>query len=127
MDALAGGRLAAESLMTDTGIAKRVTGTEYDPDTQAEVETSTTLFTSKCKVQTTGSLAAIGSEVGGRTATEVRVEIHFPTSTAPLTVGDLITVTPGSGSTAAAVTYRVAAPFEGTHKTARRYVVERVV
>lgn len=127
MDILASAKTAAESLMTDSAVAKRITGTAYNPATQADEPTTSTLFTSKCKVQTTGTLGSINSEVGGRTATEVRVEVHLPASTAALTVGDLLTVNPSSGSTSAATTYRVTAPFEGTHKTARRYVVERVI
>lgn len=115
---------AAEALMVDTCSVKRPNGVAYDDASQAEVPAFTALFSSRCKVQASG-LSAAAAEVGGRTATEVRLRVDLPVSTAALRVGDVITVTPSDDSTSAAVAYVVTAPFEGTHKTARRYAVER--
>lgn len=123
------GRAAAERLMLDTGTAKRPTGEMvYDPGTQTEVEATTDLFTSPCKIQTR-QVQEKAVEVGARTATVVRVELHLPADTAPLEVDDLWTVdTPGELSTVpAGRTFRVLAPFEKGLATARRYDVEVVL
>jgi hypothetical protein len=59
----------------------------------------------------------------------VRLELHLPVGTAPLTVGDVWTMTAVDASSSATVgaTYRVTAPVDGSFLTARRYEVERVV
>lgn len=122
-------RAEAESLMLDTGTAKRPTGgTVYDPVTQTQAAATTDLFVSPCKIQAR-TLAAEVEEVGGRTATTVRLELHLPASTAPLTTGDLFAVTAVSSLSTAVVgrTYRVVAPHEKSWPTARRYDVEAVV
>lgn len=112
--------------MVDAGTAKRPTGTAYVDG--AEVTTYTTLFSSPCKIQSSG-LQAHDDEVGARTATTVSLQLHLPASTAPLAAGDVFTVTtPHSISTVPAGTaYRVTAPVEGSFRTARRYNIERTV
>lgn len=122
-------RAQAESLMTDAGAAKRPTGeTAYDPVEQADVPTYSALFSSPCKIQSR-DLQARMEEVGGRTATSVRVELHLPVSTAPLTVGDVWTMTAVMSTSTASVgrAYRVLGPVEKTYPTARRYEVEVIV
>ena len=119
-------RAQAEALMLDAGTASRPTGgMVYDPETQTEVEAADTLFSSACKIQTR-TLVSRDEEVGGRTATVVRLELHLPVDTAPLTTGDLFTVTtPHANSTVpTGRTYRVLAPHEKSLPTARRYDVE---
>ena len=122
-------RHEAEALMLDAGTAKRPTGGYvYDEDAGADVEATDDLFDSVCKIQP-HNLVARESEVGGRTSVSVRTELHLPVSTAPLTAGDLYTVTtPHALSTVAAgTTFRVLAPVGKTLATARRYEVEEVV
>jgi hypothetical protein len=113
--------------MVDAGTAKRPTGPPTYVD-GVDTYTYTDLFTSACKVQTSG-LSASDAEVGGRTSVTVRTELHLPAATAPLTVGDLFVVTtPHSlSSVPADATYRVVAPVGKTFATARRYQVEEVV
>lgn len=127
------GRRAAESLMLDAGKALRPTGSEeYDPDADggqgANVPMFDDLFESKCKVQTR-ALVAQEVEVGGRTSTSVRTELHLPADTAPLTVGDVWEITVAHPVSLAIVgqRLRVTAPTAGSLKTARRYVVEEVL
>jgi hypothetical protein len=121
------GRLAAEALMLDAGTAKRPTG---PPEYVDGVDTIPydDLFTSACKVQTSG-LSALAAEVGARTSVAVRTELHLPAATAPLTVGDLFTVTTphALSSVPTGTAYRVVAPVGKTFATARRYQVEEVV
>jgi hypothetical protein len=113
--------------MVDAGTASRPTGgTVYTAG--VDVDEYDDLFDSVCKVQTSG-LSALDAEVGGRTSVAVRTELHLPAATAPLTVGDVFTVTtPHSLSTVPADTvFRVVAPVGKTFATARRYQVEEVV
>lgn len=112
--------------MVDAGTAKRSTGTSYTGG--AEVEATTDLFTSRCKIQS-GGLQPRATEVGERTSLTVRPELHLPASTAQLTAGDLFVVTtPHALSTVpAGTTYRVTGPAGKTFATARRYEVEEVV
>ena len=113
--------------MLDAGAAKRPTGAAEYVD-GVDTFTYDALFTSACKIQTSG-LSALDAEVGGRMSVAVRTELHLPASTAPLTVGDVFVVTtPHSLSTVPAdATYRVVAPVGKTFATARRYQVEEVV
>lgn len=85
--AVMAGRAAAESQMLDTGTALRPTG-GWTVVNGVEVQATTTVFASRCKVQTR-AIQAQESQVGGRTAVEVRTELHLPADTAPLKVGDL--------------------------------------
>lgn len=125
---LASGQREAESLMLDVGTAKRPTGRAYDPEQQAEVDTFDDLFTSPCKIQAR-NVAPLEQEVGGRTATTVRLELHLPVSSAPLATGDVWTVdVPHAlSSVPVGASFRVVAPVGKTLMTARRYEVEEVV
>ena len=127
LGAIAKGRRAAEALMLDSGTAKRPTGGyAYNSTTQTETQATTTLFSSPCKIQARDALQERAVEVGGRTATAVRLELHLPADTNPLTAGDLFTITSvqAASSVPTPRTYRVLAPFEKGLATARRYAVE---
>lgn len=125
---LATARVDAEALMLDAGTARRPDGTAYDDEQQAEVTTYGDLFSSPCKLQAR-NVAALVEEVGGRTATTVRLELHLPVDTDPLTVGDVWEMTAVADLSSAVVgaRYRVSAPIAKTYLTARRYEVEEVV
>ena len=88
------GRRAAESLMLDYGEALRPTGGWTVVD-GVEVQATEMLFHSACKIQTR-QVQARESEVGGRTAVEVRMELHLPAHTEPLAVGDLFEIVAAS-------------------------------
>lgn len=123
-------RMLAESLMLDTGKALRPTGgTYYDDVTQREVEATAHLFgPAVCKVQAR-NIQPRESEVGGRTSTTVRTELHIPASSPRLEVGDLwefVTAHPLSLTTVGQ-RVRVVGPVAGTLKTAARYEVEEVL
>ena len=125
--AVLAGRAAAERLMLDQGTAKRPTGGWEYVDGE-DVLATDPLFESPCKIQTRDTQDRL-VEVGGRSATVVRVELHLPADTDPLEVGDLFTVDwPHALSTVPeGRTYRVLAPFEKGLATARRYEVEVVL
>jgi hypothetical protein len=123
-------RQQAEALMVDTGTAQRPNGTHYDPAAQADVVDYDPDFgfTSRCKINAR-NVAALDQEVGSRTATTVRLELHLPIDTPPLAAGDVWTLTVVSpiSSTTVGTAYRVTAPVDGTLRTASRYEIERVV
>ncbi|MEO6509449.1 MAG: DUF6093 family protein, partial [Nocardioides sp.] len=77
--------------MVDAGTAKRPTGgTVYSGGNESEATAD--LFSSPCKIQSR-NLVSQSAQVGERTAVSIRTELHLPVATAPLTVGDLFTVT----------------------------------
>ena len=123
-------RRQAESLMLDRGVMRRATGdTTQDPDTGSTVPVFADLFTSKAKIQTR-NLQAREAEVGGRTSTTVRVELHLPVSAPAVEVGDVWEVTRVSSLSDMQLLgrkFRVIAPVGKSFATARRLEVEEVV
>lgn len=130
MRALPALREQAESLMSDAGTMRRATGnTTQDPNTGSTIPECADLFTSKAKIQTR-NLVAQSSEVGGRTAVTVRVELHLPVSAPAVTVGDVWEVTSVgalSDTQLLGRKFRVVAPVGKSFATARRLEVEEVV
>lgn len=127
--ATARGRALAESLMVDAGTAGRPTGGYwFNPVFQRDELDTTPLFASPCKIQSK-QVQPGAPEVGGRTATTIRVELHLPATSDPLTVGDLFTVTAAGplSTSVVGVQWRILAPVGKSFATARRYEVERVV
>jgi hypothetical protein len=126
---LGAARLRAESLMLDYGQAKHPTGKPaYDSGAKGEVTPTADLFEAPYKIQTR-NLVARESEVGGRSSTSIRVELHLPAWTDALSVGDLwecITPSPDSLEVEGTV-WRVTGIAAGSLKTARRYEVEVVL
>lgn len=121
-------RTHAESMMLDTGKAMRPTGGMEYVDGE-DVEATTALFGPvACKVQVR-NIQPHESDVGGRTSTSVRTELHLPADSPRLEVGDLwefITAHPLS-LTVVGQRVRVVGPVAGTLKTAARYEVEEVI
>lgn len=116
--------------MSDTGVMRRPTGrTVQDPDTGSEVPQLEDVFGSQCKIQTR-NLQASGSEVGGRTAVTVRVELHLPVDAPPVLAGDVFEVTTVGALSDLQLLgrqFRVIAPVGKSYATARRLEVEEVV
>lgn len=123
-------RAEAESLMTDTCTVRRDTGdTAQNPGTGTVEPVYTDLFSSPCKVQAR-SLVALDAEVGGRTATTVRLELHLPVASAAVKTGDVAEITAVgalSDSTLVGREFMITAPVAKSFATARRYEVEEIV
>lgn len=121
----------AERLMLDTGKALRPIGggMVYDKILQRDVEPTEGLFGPvRCKVQTR-NVQARESEVGGRTSTAIRLELHLPADSPAMEVGDLweFTAAHPLSLTRVGQRVRVVGPVAGTLKTAARYEVEEVL
>ena len=123
-------RRQAESLMLDRGTMRRANGgTTQDPDSGTTVPTYDDLFTSNAKIQTR-NLQARESEVGGRTSTSVRVELHLPVSAPAVETGDVWEVTRVNALSDVQLLgrkFRVIAPVGKSFATARRLEVEEIV
>jgi hypothetical protein len=127
---LSAGQQAAESLMTDTVIVRRPTGT-YTPDpvTGSDVPVYADQFTSKCKVQAR-NLVSREAEAGGRTVTSVRLELHLPLSAGAVQTGDVAEITAVGALSDVQLLgrkFRITAPVAKSFATARRYEVEAIV
>ena len=122
----------ASALMTDTATISYIdpdNPTTSDPATGSDVPNYLTRFTSKCKVQTR-NLVAREEEVGGRTATTVRVELHLPIDAPAVEVGDVAEITAVGALSDVQLLgrrFRVVAPVAKSFATARRLEVEAVV
>ncbi|HET8717394.1 MAG TPA: DUF6093 family protein [Nocardioidaceae bacterium] len=90
--ALARGRTAAELGMADTCTITRITGRTTDPDTGEVTDTTSPLYTGKCRVQQ-HQATADRKDVGEDYLLLLRIEVQLPMSVTGLAVGDLITVT----------------------------------
>lgn len=118
------GRRLAESLMTDTCTAKRVTGSTTDPLTGVETPTYTPLYTGRCKVQSADPQEA-NPVAGGATYTVQRYTVHVPVGAFAVAIGDVFTITAASlDALLVGRTYRVVALLHKTHATAYRLAVE---
>jgi hypothetical protein len=88
------GRVAAGRLMVDTCTITRVTGQSVNPNTGAVTDTTTTIYTGKCRVQTSGQGAQSSPVTPGEAFIRLlSVEIQLPITVTGLQVADKITVT----------------------------------
>lgn len=106
----------AVSLMRDTCIISRVTGTTLDGDGR-EVPARATIYSGRCKVQA-NQLVDTSPEAGGASVTVQRYRVDIPVGTGPVKVGDLI-VTRGRQ-------FRVTGLHDKSWQTAQRLPVEEV-
>lgn len=118
------GRVAAERLMVDTCTVKHQTGETMDPVTLQMTPTYTTLYTGKCRVQLTATVALM-PEAGERVIATQRVTVQLPTTVTGVQVDDIVQVTAAAhdGDLVGRV-YRVRSEFAKTHATARRLECE---
>lgn len=115
--------------MLDACTARRANGNEaQDEDAGTVVPLFDDLFDSPCKIQERGVIA-LNSEVGERTATTMRLELHLPATSDELAAGDIVEVTSIHPLSIATVgdKLRVSGPVGKTWATARRYEVTKVV
>jgi hypothetical protein len=121
---VARGRAAAERLMVDTCTIVRVTGQTTNPTTGVVTDTTTAVYTGKCKVQVR-DVDAQNPEAGDRAYTVLKLRVDLPADTTGVDTGDIVTITAAPyDAELVDRTFRVVAPFFGSQKTARRVPVE---
>jgi hypothetical protein len=92
VDAVLRGRFAAEALMVDACTITRGGAPVTDPNTGDVTATATTVYTGKCKVQSSNSSTA-SPDAGGHTFVVVSRQVHIPANAADVVDGDVVTVT----------------------------------
>lgn len=85
-------RSEAESLMLDTCTITRPGEPVTDPDTGDVTNTTTEVYSGKCKVQSKDSSVA-SPEAGEATFTVVSRQVHIPANSADVQDGDVVTIT----------------------------------
>jgi hypothetical protein len=117
--------------MLDTFDIKIPTGTTvYDPNTHAETDVYTLLFSTPGRVKSASGLVARQGEVGGRTVVSVTRELHIPYDSPAVPVGAVAFVTvldETSDPSLVGARLRLAGPAPGSQTTARRLEVSEVI
>ena len=111
--------------MTDACTITRVTGQELDDDNGTYTDTTSTIYSGKCRVQAQAQTVAALPLAGERQVVALQREVSVPVSTAGVLVGDLVTMT-ASAHDADLVgrVFRVREEVAKSHATSRRLVVQ---
>lgn len=120
------GRAAAERLMVDTCIIDRRSGSVLDEDTGQYVDTYTTVYSGKCRIQVTdpGGRAA---DAGEQTSQIQSLVLQVPMTVSGVKVDDRVSLTASAlDPDLVGRTFRVSDLMHKTHATARRLPVEEV-
>jgi hypothetical protein len=120
------GRREAESLMLDACTITRPGEPTTDPDTGDVTNTSTNVYTGKCKVQSKDS-ATSNPEAGEATFTVVSRQVHIPANSADVQNGDVVTITASLlNAFTVGKQYRVSGFTPDTFDTAARLPVKEM-
>ncbi|RSX53942.1 hypothetical protein D2E25_0248 [Bifidobacterium goeldii] len=125
-------RRYAESLMTDECQIIRHSPPVTDRDTGIVTVPETSLYEGRCKVQTSGGLAAENTEGGivqalGAVTPVWSLYLHLPYGTTGLLPGDVAEITQATDPTLIGRRYRLLnLQSEKTHATAQRWNVKEV-
>lgn len=125
-------RKSAEALMTDECTVVRPIGSVTDPATGEVKPASTQVYVGRCKVQTSGGLAAENTEGGivealGAVTPVWSMYVHFPYGTTGLLPGDVCEITEAADPNLKGRKLRLLnMQSEKTHSTACRWNVKEV-
>ncbi len=126
------GRQLAESLMTDQCHVTRMGKPAIDPETGLVEPAAKTVYEGKCKVQTSGGLAAENTEGGivealGAVTPVWSMYVHFPYGTTGLLPGDVCEITEANDPNLKGRKLRLLnMQSEKSHATACRWNVKEV-
>lgn len=116
------GRVAAERLMVDTCTITRVTGGTSDPETGVRTETTTVIYSGKCRFQQR-PIARPGSrhDVGEASVVEVDYSLQLPMAATGVKVEDRVVAdTSVLDPDLPGRSFQVASQGSKTHATMRR-------
>ena len=120
-------RAEAESLMLDACTITRPGTPVTDPDSGEVTNTSTPVYTGKCKVQSKDS-ATSNPEAGEATFTVVSRQVHIPANSADVQDGDVVTITASLlNAFTVGKQYRIAGFTPDTFDTAARLPVKEIL
>lgn len=119
-------RAQAESLMTDSCVARRPGPEVTDPITGEVTPGLTEIYAGKVKLQ--GARALAGEKnAGGHKFIIENLQLHFPVGT-PLQIDDMVTLTASVlDPEQVGLIFRLTEKDRGTYRTAARWNVELVV
>lgn len=121
------GRREAESLMLDACTITRPGEVVTDPNTGDVTNTSTTVYSGKCKVQSKDSATA-SPEAGEASFTVVSRQVHIPANAADVRDGDVVTITAARlNAFTVGKQYRVSGFTPDTFDTAARLPVKEIL
>ena len=111
--------------MTDACTITRVTGQTLDEDTGAYVDSTSTIYSGKCKVAAQAQTVAALPLSGDRQVVALQREVDVPVSTTGVLVGDVVTITAAVyDADLVGRVFRVREEVAKSHATARRLVVQ---
>lgn len=110
--------------MHDTCTVRRKTGTVFSESTGQYTDTSSTVYTGKCKLQ--DRIIQGEAEAGGREVITLSSVLHLPVSVTGVQVDDVAEITASQDLAAVGRRLRVAQVFYKSYATARRLQVEDV-
>lgn len=121
---LAQGRAAAERLMVDACVIRRVTDSTTDPDTGVITPTYTTIYTGKCRIQQPTAQART-EQAGEAYALMLRLEVQVPMSVTGVQAEDEVLLTASAHDPDLVDrTFLVRDLAHKTHATMRRIGIE---
>lgn len=110
--------------MQDTCTVTRVTGSTFDTDDGTYTDTTSTVYSGKCRIQLADYQSAAESRTEGRVVTTVMHVLQLPAATTAVTVDDIATIATSEDAGLVGRTFRVKQVPNKTHLTMRRYIVE---
>ena len=124
------GQVAALALMQDACTVTRITGQATNTQTGAVTNTTSTIYTGRCKIQrfgTTGAGTARPATVGEAQVYQLPAAVHVPMTVTGVQVGDIVTVTASVlDPDLVGRTFWVRELFHKSYATARRLGLEEV-
>lgn len=113
--------------MLDACTITRPGATVTDPNTGDVTNTSTQVYTGKCRVQSRDTMSA-NPEAGGATFTVVSRQVHIPANAADVRDGDVVTLTASRlNAFTVGKQYRVSGFTPDTFDTAARLPVKEIL
>ena len=122
------GQVAALALMQDACTVTRITGQSTNTQTGAVTNTTSTVYSGRCKIQqvVTGGLARPAS-VGEAQVWQLPLHAHLPMTAVGVQVGDIVTVAASVlDADLVGRTFWVRELFHKSYATARRLGLEEV-
>jgi hypothetical protein len=120
------GRMFADAGMVDTCTVTRVSGGTTDPESGERTETTTTVYSGRCRVRQASSTGS-RHDVGEASIVEVGSQLQLPMAAEDIRTEDRAQIaTSQLDPDLPGRVFVIGAPVAGTHLTSRRYQITEV-